>query len=181
MKTGRPRREEHYLIEERNNLIFQLDKKEISQADIARIFRVPRNTVCSVLKLKDRKKTEDKVVGKRTKYYRDKKREKYINDPQFRIIVKIRNRVSQVLKGKMTSGSKLRDIGCTPKQLKKHIEKQFTEDMTWDNWSQNGWHLDHIKPLSSFDLTEESQFLKASHYTNIRPMWAKDNLKKNNK
>jgi len=63
----------------------------------------------------------------------------------------------------------------------KHIEAQFKSGMTWENWSRTGWHLDHIKPLSSFDLSDRAQFLEACHYTNYQPLWAKDNLIKGKK
>jgi len=53
--------------------------------------------------------------------------------------------------------------------------------MTWDNWTLDGWHIDHIKPLASFDLTDRKQLLEACHYTNLQPLWAKDNLTKNDK
>lgn len=50
--------------------------------------------------------------------------------------------------------------------------------MTWDNWAPKGWHVDHIIPLSSFDLTNRDQLLAACHYTNLQPLWAKENLQK---
>jgi hypothetical protein len=51
--------------------------------------------------------------------------------------------------------------------------------MTWENWSPTGWHVDHIIPLSSGKT--ESELLKLNHYTNLKPLWAKDNLAKSNK
>jgi hypothetical protein len=53
--------------------------------------------------------------------------------------------------------------------------------MNWDNYGRKGWHIDHIKPLSSFDLTNKEQFKKACHYTNLQPMWYDENIKKEDK
>ena len=53
--------------------------------------------------------------------------------------------------------------------------------MTWDNYGYYGWHIDHITPLASFDLTNRQQLLEACHYTNLQPMWAKDNMTKSDK
>jgi hypothetical protein len=50
--------------------------------------------------------------------------------------------------------------------------------MTWDNWGNNGWHLDHVEPLCKFDLTDIEQFKVACHYTNMQPLWKEDHLKK---
>lgn len=49
------------------------------------------------------------------------------------------------------------------------------ETMTWENWNVNGWHIDHIIPLVTFDLTDRKQFLEACHYTNLQPMWSEEN------
>jgi len=50
--------------------------------------------------------------------------------------------------------------------------------MSWDNWTKDGWHIDHIIPLAAFDLTDREQVKQACHYTNLRPMWAEENLSK---
>lgn len=68
-------------------------------------------------------------------------------------------------------------IGCTIEQLCRHLEAKFKRGMTWDNHG-DGWHIDHIIPMAMFDLTDESQLLAASHYTNMQPMWAAENLAK---
>jgi hypothetical protein len=66
-------------------------------------------------------------------------------------------------------------------QLKQYIETLFKPGMTWGNHGNFGWHLDHIIPCSSFDLTDVEQQKKCFHYTNLQPLWAKDNIKKGSK
>jgi hypothetical protein len=72
-------------------------------------------------------------------------------------------------------------IGCTIGEFRKHIEKQFKDGMSWDNWSQFGWHIDHKIPLSWFNLANENCRLMAFNYKNMQPLWWDDNIKKNNK
>ena len=85
------------------------------------------------------------------------------------------------LKGNYKNGSAVKDLGCSIDELKTYLESKFQLGMTWDNWSKDGWHIDHIKPLSSFDLTDKKQLLEACHYTNLQPLWATDNLSKGDK
>lgn len=65
-------------------------------------------------------------------------------------------------------------IGCDWEVLKNHIEAQFTCGMSWDN--RGKWHVDHIVPLASAKTIED--VIRLNHYTNLRPLWALDNLKK---
>jgi hypothetical protein len=70
-------------------------------------------------------------------------------------------------------------VGCNLQELREHLEKQFWEGMTWDN--QVEWHIDHIRPCASFDLSIEDERHKCFHYTNLQPLWAHDNLSKGSK
>lgn len=71
-------------------------------------------------------------------------------------------------------------VGCSFEEAKRRIESQFTRGMTWEN-SGSFWHLDHVVPLSSFDLTDPKQRMLANHISNLRPLKVKENLKKGNK
>ena len=102
-------------------------------------------------------------------------------DVQYRLSMGIRSRMRQAIKNGYKSGSAVNDLGCSINELKVHLESLFETGMTWDNWALGGWHIDHIKPLASFDLTDRAQFLEACHYTNLQPLWAKDNLSKGTK
>ena len=67
-------------------------------------------------------------------------------------------------------------IGCSLDFLKQHLESQFKPGMSWENWNYQGWHIDHITPLS-FAKTEDDLH-SLCHYSNLQPLWAKENLKK---
>ena len=72
-------------------------------------------------------------------------------------------------------------IGCTVAELSQHLRIQFTDGMTWDNYGRNGWHVDHVRPCASFDLTDPEQQRQCFHYTNLQPLWAGDNIRKGSK
>ena len=110
----------------------------------------------------------------------------YINnrlktDPQYKLSLSLRRRLRCALKGNYRSGSAVKDLGCSIEEFKKYIESKFQDGMSWNDWNYEGWHIDHIKPLSSFDLTDRNQLLQACHYTNLQPLWAKDNMAKSDK
>lgn len=103
-------------------------------------------------------------------------------DVGFRLASALRSRVGKALKGQC-SGNALRLLGCSAEELRSHIESRFKVGMTWENWGRGWhgarqWHLDHIKALSTFDLTDPEQLSRACHYTNLQPLWASENLSK---
>jgi hypothetical protein len=71
-------------------------------------------------------------------------------------------------------------LGCSIQEMKNHLQKQFKRGMTWENHGTH-WHVDHIVPLSQFDFTNPIQAALATHYTNLQPMWAKENLSKSDR
>ena len=109
------------------------------------------------------------------------KAQRLAEDIQFRLAHNCRTRINLALKAQLAGKSRRSPqlLGCTPKQLMDHIENQFQPGMSWDNWTRDGWHLDHIRPLSSFDLSDPGQQKQAFHYSNLQPLWASENLSKN--
>lgn len=69
-------------------------------------------------------------------------------------------------------------IGCTVAELVLHLERQFMKGMTWENHDRHGWHIDHIRACATFDLTDPEQQRVCFHFTNLRPLWSKENIKK---
>lgn len=101
-----------------------------------------------------------------------------LNDLNFKLACAIRSRLGSALKDNAKAGSAVEDLGCTIQELREHLESKFQERMTWDNWTTDGWHIDHIKPLASFDLSNSEEFKQAVHFSNLQPLWAVDNIQK---
>lgn len=104
-----------------------------------------------------------------------------VRDIQFKLKVKLRSRLSDAIKNNYKSGSAIRDLGCSVEKFKLWLEMLWADGMSWDNYGKDGWVIDHVKPLSSFNLDNKSEFLKACHFSNLQPLWAKDNLIKSDK
>ena len=102
-------------------------------------------------------------------------------DLNFKLSCNLRWRVWSALKGLNKSKSTIKLLDCSFDYLKSHLESQFTEGMSWSNYGRKGWHIDHIRPCASFDMSKSEEQAKCFHYTNLQPLWAKDNLSKNNK
>lgn len=111
------------------------------------------------------------------------KRKRYANDPTFRIKESFYNSLRGALRRfrQKKSARFIELLGCTVEQLRRHIEQQFKPGMTWENKGQFGWHIDHRKPCASFNLRDPLQQKECFHYTNLQPMWWRDNLLKRDK
>jgi hypothetical protein len=128
---------------------------------------------------RNRYKTLDRTEENKKQRERNAKKRMY--DINFKIQEGLRARFYRAVSNSIKSGSAVADLECSIEEFKQYISKQFEPGMSWENWGHSTWHLDHIIPLAYFDLTDREQLLKACHYTNYRPMWAMDNMKKSSK
>lgn len=102
--------------------------------------------------------------------------QKWRKNPVNRLAHQIRTRIGKFIRN---GQSATKELGCSVVELKLYLESKFLPGMTWENYGK--WHVDHIMPLSKFDLTDSAQFKKAVHFSNLQPLWATDNIKKGNK
>lgn len=111
----------------------------------------------------------------RSAYLRDYNNKKRATDINYKLRCNLRNRLYYAVKFKKES-SILDLIGTDINGLKTYLQSKFSEGMNWDNYGK--WHIDHIRPCISFDLTNKEEQKYCFHYTNLQPLWAKDNLSK---
>lgn len=107
------------------------------------------------------------------KMKREREKERRETDPLYKLTHYLRTSFNRYVK---KENSTFEYIGIDKYEFFKYIESRFTEGMTWDNYGK--WHIDHIKPLASFDFSTEEEIYKAWNYKNLQPLWAEDNLKK---
>ena len=129
-------------------------------------------------KIRDQLKTYRKTNKDKIRVHLNNKLK---TDIQFKLSHNLRARLHSAIKGNYKVGSAVKDLGCTVEELKQYLESKFQSGMSWDNWSSDGCHIDHIKQLASFDLMDRQQLLEACHYTNLQPLWANENLTKSDK
>lgn len=117
-------------------------------------------------------------LAKAREYRRTRKQQ----DPEFALRCHLRCRLKELVRnGKCTRNtSALQLTGATISELRTHIERQFKRGMSWKNYGAK-WHIDHIIPCAAFDLSDSRQQAICFNYLNLRPLWAKENLRKSNR
>lgn len=163
---------------------------------------------CAIEKLKLRDPNELRVYYKeyeqsdrgkaRQKKYYDSHRESRVANAvkwnreakktnlQVRLRAVLRGRLALALKNQLRGrsgkkgGSAIQELGCTAAELIVYLEGQFRDGMSWNNYG-TVWHIDHIKPLSRYDLTLRTHVAEVCHFTNLRPLLARENLSKGNR
>lgn len=116
-------------------------------------------------------------------YKKNYSKYKMQNDIRYKLVHRLRSRLTHIIKGKVKTGSAIKDLGCSIAELRIYLESKFEPGMSWDNYGNKdgNWSIDHIIPLSSVDLEDREQFIKVNHYTNLQPLWHIENMKKGNK
>ena len=118
------------------------------------------------------RQTYEERKAKLRKYQRKRRQ----NDPNYRIRCSLRSQMWGFLKGKIKKSRMRKLVGISAEEFRQHIEAQFLEGMTWDNYGQ--WHIDHIVPCESFDLTDAEKQRECFHYTNVQALWGQENESK---
>ena len=122
------------------------------------------------------RKNKKKAIQSRLRYHK----KRYHSDPTYKLLSCLRTRIKQVLLYKVKSAPSLKLLGVNNvEEVWIHLEKSFKPGMTRKNHGK--WHIDHIKPCASFDLTKPEEQAKCFHYTNLQPLWASENLAKGSK
>lgn len=158
---------------EEKKLEFKLYPEKIKQRRKEQYIKHREKRLASV------KEYQAKNKEKRRKYTANYVINRYHNDPAFRIKMTLSRRIRGLIKKNGTKTVEF--VGCTIDYLKQYLESKFIEGMTWDNYGRNGWHIDHIIPCASFDLTKLEQQKTCFHYSNLQPLWEADNIRKSDK
>lgn len=162
---------------EKNKIKYYNNKEYFKERNIK--YREEHRDEINIAKAKYRKNNKERISELNKVSHKNR-----MKDPIRKLIYVLRSRFKSAFKKELSGGTAIRLLGCSIPELKLHLESKFYnnkktgEIMSWNNYGLYGWHIDHIKPISKFDINNLD---KACHYTNLQPLWAEDNLKKGNK
>jgi parvulin-like peptidyl-prolyl isomerase len=171
-----------------NDEYYKENKDKIKVA--AKIYYEKNKVKCKERMIKYRQENVEKIREKnKLKYQKNKELRKnkvkeyqieHRKNPIVRFVGNLRTRVKHAIRNQSTkkASNTFKLIGCTGKEAFEYITSLLKPGMTWENYGLHGWHIDHILPCASFDLTDPEQQKVCFHYTNLQPLWAEDNLRK---
>lgn len=185
LNEWKKRNRESYL--EKSKAYYQANKESILKQQKAKLATPEGKLAKKARDAKYREDNRDRLNQKANERYHANKdeylarqleyqRRKEASDPAYRLARRLRKRVWDAIAKGYKSQKTMELIGCRIEALMQHLEKQFTDGMTWDNYGY--WHVDHIRPCDSFDLTDLEQQKECFHFSNLQPLWAEDNIRK---
>jgi hypothetical protein len=138
---------------------------------------------------KNEKQAYDKIYRKNNKKRINNYKNQYTIerckvDPTYKLRIILRSRIREAVKNGKNHMSAVKLLGCSIEFFRQYLESKFYPHpisgkmMSWNNYGNHGWHIDHIIPLALFDLTDENKFTKACNYTNLQPLWDIDHFEK---
>lgn len=133
--------------------------------------------------IKYHKEWREKNIDKHREYKRKYEKYRKDTDPIYKLINNFRTAIYQVLKENQVqkNGHYFDILKYSPENLIEHLENKFKDNMTWGNYGK--WHVDHIKPISAFQITEigDDEFMTCWSLKNLQPLWGDENIRKSNK
>ena len=186
-KQAKIKREKNKEINKQQRKIYYERNKEKIKQKRKEYFKKNKE-VLKKRRLENYKNNKEEINRKRKEYFnknkeriREQNKKRYKirrEDPSVRIYDSIRNYMRKVIlsKSSIKSLHTIELLGCDKKTIREHIEKQFKEGMSWDNYGE--WHIDHIIPCEAFDFTILDHQKKCFNYKNLQPKWANENIVK---
>ncbi len=169
---------EHYEVNREHELAYQKAYREENRDKISarkKLYYEENRERFSANSKVYYKKNREEIVARVADYARDRR----ANDSTYRWVHKLRNMLNHILHGRSSHPEALALLGCTGQEYRDHLESQFTDGMSWDNYGE--WHVDHIIPVSAFDQSKLDERAICWHYSNTQPLWAEDNMAKGSK
>jgi hypothetical protein len=164
-----------YYERNRERILEQKREYYLRKKEVINNYRERNKSKISAQNSRWHSKNRERVRERKREY----NRRRYKN-PQNRIESSIRRRIGKLLRGTLKPDHSEALLGCSFEEFMNYIAAKFKPGMSMENYGRK-WHIDHIMPCSAFDMRDEEQARRCFHFTNMRPMWAKANMRKGSK
>ena len=173
------RQKKKYYLKNRTKILMKAKKYTKEHIEERKVYRKKYSNK-NKNEIRDKNKEYRQKYKERINAYFCKKRK---NDVAFKMAHNLRSTIYRILKSQdaQKSDHTRELLGCSIAKFIRHLEFQFDDKMTWQNYGKNGWHIDHIKPCVAFDLADSEQQKECFNYKNLQPLWEEDNLSKSSR